>query len=120
MKPWSKKRRIRWSQVESWRNRFKERVSRCEMCLKASDPLYLDVHECVTGSLRQHALDKEWAVLALHRRCHTIMETLTIPHQLAYLLRARPDEFHLEAYHKLTGRKWPSVEQILLFWENLP
>lgn len=117
MRHWSKKRQQRWREVEAWRSRFKEEHPRCEFCLK---PLGEgDLHELVPGSSRQKALDQPYAVLHVHRQCHRILEMLTIPNQLAYLLRADPGRFDLEAYHRLIGRRWPEMAEIIKHWEQL-
>lgn len=115
----SKKRRSLMSQVGPWREQFRERVGRCEKCLKSCPAASLDVHELVPGYVRAKALDKPYAVLALHRHCHTEIEALTIPHQMAYLIRARSKDFNLELYWKLLGRRWPDMEHILYFLEKL-
>ncbi len=108
----SLKRKSLNESVAEWRDNFRHRVSRCEMCLKPTSAELLDVHECVTGSHRHKALAKNYTVLALHRLCHQKMETLTIAHQLAYLLRARPSDLNMGAYYWLTGRKWPEIKLI--------
>lgn len=118
MRQWSKKRRKRWEEVEQWREDFKRDHPRCEFCLK---PLgYGDLHELTPGSSRQKALDKPYAILHVHRQCHDVLEMITIPNQLAYLLRADEERFDLEAYWRLIGRRWPSLEQVLFFYERLP
>lgn len=117
MRQWSKKRQRRWKEVQEWREDFKTRLGRCEFCLKPAGNT--DLHELTTGSSRQQALDQPYALLNIHRECHRIIEMLTIPNQLAYLLRADPERFDLDAYHRLTGRCWPSVEQVLTFYEEL-
>ena len=115
----SKKRRAVLSQVAKWRQDFRLRVGRCEKCLRPAPPDRLDVHELTPGCDRVRALNKSYAVLALHRFCHTEIEALTIPPQMAYLIRARPTDFNLEAYWQLIGRRWPDLEHILYFLEKL-
>ena len=115
----SKKRRKLNDSVANWRDSFRKRVGRCEKCLKKADPDVLDVHELVPGSSRAKALDKPFAVLALHRGCHNYIETLTIPHQLAYLMRARPNDYRPDLYYALIGRNWPDTEHVIYFLKRL-
>ena len=89
------------------------------MCLKPTAPEHLDVHELVPGYCRKLALTSEFACMCLHRRCHNIMEMLTIPQQMAYLLKNAPERFDLPAYHKLIQRAWPYLEEIEAFKEKL-
>lgn len=120
MKRVSNKRRHLISSVAPFREAFRRRVGRCEKCLESASPDNLDLHELVPGYVRSQALDKPYALLALHRLCHWEIEALTIPHQLAYLMRSRPNDFNPEMYWKLIGRRWPDVEHVLYFLERLP
>jgi len=115
----SKKRQKLINSTREWRDDFRNRVSRCEVCLQPCSPELLDVHELVFAPVRSKALDKPYAVLACHRRCHDYIETLTIPHQLAYLMRAAPERFDMERYWWLTKRRWPDVSDIIYFLEKL-
>jgi hypothetical protein len=115
----SKKRQALNSQVVHWREQFRESVGRCEKCLTPCSPENLDVHELVPGYVRAKSLDKRYAVMAVHRHCHTELEAMTIPHQMAYMIRARSKDFDLGAYWKLIGRRWPDMEHILYFLEKL-
>lgn len=112
-------RKRRLAEVNQWREDFRASTGRCEMCLVAASPEALDLHELVTGACRKLALDAPYCVLAAHRHCHSILEMLTIPNQLAYLLRAAPERFDLHAYHRLTKRVWPDLDTILAFKEKL-
>lgn len=109
----------RRKEVGPWREALRRSVGRCEMCLKPTHWKQLDVHELVPGYCRQQALDKPYATLCLHRRCHHIIEMLTIPQQMAYLLKNAPERFDLHAYHKLIQRAWPYLEEIEAFKEKL-
>jgi hypothetical protein len=113
----SKTRQKRNQQVKQWREDLRKEIGRCEKCLKPA--AHLDVHELVPGNCRALALDKRFAVLCLHRLCHNALEAMTIPRQLAYLLRARPEDFDLPAYHQLISRHWPYEEEVLAFYEEL-
>lgn len=115
----SAKRRALYERVRDFRDDFRWRVGRCEVCLKKAGPSVLDIHEVVDGSNRSKALDKRYAILACHRRCHEYLETITIPHQLAYLMRARPQDFQPEKYYALIGRNWPDVSHVIWFLERL-
>lgn len=115
----SKKRAALIKAVSKWRKDFRIQIGRCEMCLKPAHWGHLDVHELVPGSSRSKALDKPYACMCLHRRCHNIMEMLTIPQQMAYLLKNAPERFDLQSYHKLIGRCWPYIEEIESFKEKL-
>lgn len=112
MRQWSKKRQKRWREVEDWRSRFKEEVGRCEVCRKAKSSEHLDGHELCVGSVRQQALDKRFCVLVVCRPCHAMLESLTIPQQMAYLLLSRPEDYDLEAYYRLCHRRWPDHEVV--------
>lgn len=98
--------------MEQWREDFKTRLSKCEVCRTADCH---DLHELVPGYVRQKALDQEYAILGCCRSCHDFLETLTIPHQLAFLLLARPNNFDIERYYCLCGRRWPDIETIKSF-----
>jgi hypothetical protein len=113
----SKTRAKRNKEVKQWREDLRKEVGRCEKCLKPA--ANLDVHELVPGNCRALALDKRYAVLCLHRLCHNALEAMTIPRQLAHLLRARPEDFDLAAYHQLISRHWPYEEDVLAFYEEL-
>lgn len=115
----SAKRRALYDQVREYREHFRWEVGRCEVCLEKAGPSVLDVHELVPGNHRHKALDKPYAILAVHRNCHNYIETLTIPHQLAYLLRSRPNDYHPEKYYELIGRRWPATEHVIYFLERL-
>ena len=115
MKKISRKRADLLRSVEPFRRALRIRVSRCEFCLKTANPHSLDVHELVPGYLRALALDKVYATLCVTRLCHQQIERLTIPNQMAYLLRSRPESFNIELYWKLMRRQWPSMEEILYF-----
>jgi len=115
----SKKREQLNAALRKWRKQFREQVGRCEMCLKKAQWFHLDVHELVPGYCRAQALDKPYACLCLHRRCHMVMEMLTIPQQMAYLLKNAPERFDLDAYHKLIQRRWPYIEEIQSFKEKI-
>jgi hypothetical protein len=115
----SPKRRQLIEATRQWRDDFRAEIGRCEKCLKPTSPAALDVHELVAGSSRAKALDKRYAVLCLHRACHTLLEAMTIPRQLAYLLRARPQDVDMESYYRLTGRRWPDLADIRGFYEEL-
>jgi hypothetical protein len=113
----SRTRAKRNSQVKQWREDLRKEIGRCEKCLKPA--ANLDVHELVPGNCRALALDKRFAVLCLHRLCHSALEAMTIPRQLAYLLRARPADFLMEEYWELIGRRWPDIEDIRVFYDQL-
>jgi hypothetical protein len=113
----SKTRAKRNREVKQWREDLRREVGRCEKCLKPA--ANLDVHELVPGNCRALALDKRFAVLCLHRLCHNALEAMTIPRQLAYLLRARPEDFQMEQYWELIGRRWPDIEDIQVFYDQL-
>jgi hypothetical protein len=115
----SKKRAALNKAVKEWRRAIREEVGRCEFCLKPAHWETLDVHELVPAYARAKALDKRFAVLNAHRECHGTLEAMTIPWQLAYLLRARPQDFDMAAYYKLTGRVWPDEEDIQRKFEQL-
>lgn len=115
----SKKRAALNRAVKVWRENIRREVGRCEFCLSPAHWKTLDVHELVVGCHRAKALDKRFAVLCVHRDCHNTLEAMTIPWQMAYLLWARPQDFDMPAYHKLTGRVWPDEGDIRRKYDQL-
>jgi hypothetical protein len=61
----SLKRQQLMREVAPWREAFRQRVGRCEYCLKPRMPDALAVHEISRGSHRRKALASEFAVLAV-------------------------------------------------------
>lgn len=108
----SQKRAALNKAVKQWREDIRREVARCEMCLKPAAWDSLDVHELVVACHRPKALDKRFATLCLHRECHRVIEAITVPWQMPYLMRARRADFDLLAYHRLTSRMWPSQEDL--------
>lgn len=112
MKVWSKKRRIRWSQVETWRKAFKTKVGRCELCLMPSTADHLDIDEIARGPCRQLALSAPFAILVVHRHCHSLIQGWSRQRRLALLMIARPEDYDLEAFWDLTKRKFPEQTDV--------
>lgn len=117
MKRQSLKHRARADEAAPWRQALKERVGRCEVCMKPCDPSKLTIHEIACGyGPRQKALDQSYAVLVCHwvdwtprvpLNCHGIAQAEPKARQLARLYVCRSSDFDLEAYWKLTARRWP-------------
>ncbi len=111
MRNMSERFRLRADEAEPVRAALRQRGV-CEVCLQPASPENLDVHELVPGCCRQLALDQRYATLCATRLCHSYIETLTIPNQLAYLHIARPSDFDLEKYYSLTKRRWPDWDEV--------
>ena len=115
----SKKRAALNKFVAQFREDLRKEVGRCEFCLKPARWQSLDVHELVTGIDRAKALDKRYAVLCLHRKCHDKIEQLIVSAQIAYLMRARPADYDMPAYHLLTNRNWPDHQDNMSWFRYL-
>ena len=89
-----------------------ERVTRfrdCEIC--GSDAG--EVHHIARGANKDRTRRELCAVLFVCRACHKqVHEGMSVAEQLAYLWLRRPLDFNAEAFWKLTGRVWPSLEDI--------
>jgi len=102
----STKRRKRNAEVKPFRQAFTLEVGCCELCGQGG---LLDVHEISGGWARSKALDKRYAILALCRGCHTVVEQepalWSVPRQIALLRARRPHDFDLVAINKLLTRQ---------------
>jgi hypothetical protein len=120
MKAIGTKRRKLNAAVDPWRNALRLRVGKCEWC--GSDRNGLAVHEIARGPNRAAALDKPFAVLVLCAACHRDLHELPGAHAvclgLALLRYNRPQNYHLENFFRLAGRRWPPVEIIDLWWKR--
>lgn len=90
-----------------------------------ADLVRLAVHEIASGTHRQKALDKPYAVLVLCWQCNSgpFQDRSQWPEskQLALLARRRPKDFDLTAYLKLTSPNamWRiEIEEILEWMEE--
>lgn len=108
----SKKRARLNRSVKQWRLNLCIELGRCEVCQRPYHPSFLEVHELCIGACRPLALTSRFATLVVKRDCHDYLESLTIPHQLAYLFLSRPKDCDLESYYTLTKRRWPDLEEI--------
>lgn len=95
-----------------WREALIFRVGCCEIC--SNDRIdELACHEIARGIHRQNALTSACAILVVCWRCHKrVHEGMSVAEQLAYLLLKRDSCFDIEAYYKLTGRRWPDLADI--------
>jgi hypothetical protein len=112
MKQVSDKRRALNDAVRPWRQAIRDRVKRCEHCLKRKLPSELDVDEIARGSCRAIALTAEYAVLVVCRLCHRKVQDWSRARRLALLMLARPAEYCLEKFWALTKRNWPDQEDV--------
>jgi hypothetical protein len=85
----------------------------------------LAVHEIASGTHRQKALDKPYAVLVLCWECNSgsFQDRAQWPEskQLALLARRRPKDFNLQAYLELTSPRALrriGIEEVLEFMEG--
>lgn len=113
MRRQSLKRQELMREVTPWRNAFKERVGRCEYCLKQRMPDALAVHEISRGSHRRKALASEFAVLAVcldpwgKPPCHDTVQVWSEVKQLALLYLVRQSDYDLQAYLEMTNYRAP-------------
>lgn len=110
----SRKTAARKKAVEPYRETLVLNVAQCEWC---SSPNHgLSVHEIARGCHRQAALDKPFATLVLCDDCHRDLHELPSIHAicigLALLKSSRPEDFSLEAFYKLTARRWPAEDLV--------
>lgn len=108
-------RRNRESEAKPFRDKLVADVGECENCGcsptnrqgRMSDLVRLAVHEIASGTHRQKALDKPYAVLVLCWQCNSgpFQDRAQWPEskQLALLARSRPKDFDLTAYLELTS-----------------
>ena len=130
MRKVSEKRRRLNAAVAPWRHAMKERISRCEFCLRPCSAEWLTLHELARGIHRRRCLDKPFALLCVHwtvwsdshelQACHALVHDEPIERQLARLYMVRPSEYSLEAFWELRGRRFPDqsavdaeIEQLL-------
>jgi len=111
----STKRRHRESEAKPFRDSLVLNVGECENCAcspsnkqgRMADLVRLAVHEIASGTHRQKALDKPYAVLVLCWECNSgpFQDRAQWPEsrQLALLARSRPKDFDLTAYLELTS-----------------
>jgi len=98
--------------VGPWREDFKSEVGRCEFCLQKASADFLDADEVARGCCRKIALQARYAILILHRHCHRHVQNWSRAKRLAILKLARPEDYDLEAFWKLTRRNWPDQEDV--------
>lgn len=118
MKAKSTTRRNREAEAKPFRDKLVDDVGKCENC--GCSPLRqgrmpelarLAVHEIASGTHRQKALDKPYAVLVLCWQCNSgpFQNRAQWPEskQLALLAFRRPKDFDLTAYLELTSPRAP-------------
>jgi hypothetical protein len=108
----SKKRAATNRLADKWRTAFKAEVGRCERCLKPASPEHLDADEIARGCDRRKALTARFAILCVHRQCHNEIQNWSRAKRLALLYLARSSDYDIEAFHELTGRCFPSQEDV--------
>lgn len=108
-------RRHRESEAKPFRDSLVLNVGECENCGcspsnkqgRMAELVRLAVHEIASGTHRQKALDKPYAVLVLCWECNSgpFQDRSQWPEsrQLALLARSRPKDFDLTAYLELTS-----------------
>ena len=115
----SKKRAASNKEANQWREDFKESVGRCEYCLLKAAGSSLDCDEIARGCCRKIALTAPYAILVLHRHCHHFVQNWSRAKRLAILMLARPEDYDLDAFWRLTRRNWPDQEDIDREYEYL-
>lgn len=108
-------RKNREAEAKPFRQKLVADVGECENCGcspsnkqgKMADLVRLAVHEIASGTHRQKALDKPYAVLVLCWQCNSgpfqDRSEWSESRQLALLARSRPKDFDLTAYLELTS-----------------
>lgn len=108
-------RRNRESEAKPFRDSLVLNVGECENCGcspsnkqgRMTELVRLAVHEIASGTHRQKALDKPYAVLVLCWQCNSgpfqDRAEWSESRQLALLARSRPKDFDLTAYLELTS-----------------
>ena len=133
MKQKSTIRKNREAEAKPFRDKLVADVGECEHCGcspsnrqgRMSDLVRLAVHEIASGTHRQKALDKPYAVLVLCWACNSgpFQDRSGWPEskQLALLARSRPKDFDLAAYLELTSPNAPrriEIQEILDWMEE--
>ena len=106
----------REAEARPFRDALKERVGRCEVCLRPRMVDYLACHEVANGPLRQTCLDKAFGILVVDRYpdfkrqtdCHRIVQNESEARQLARLYIARPSDFDLVAFNRMVNERAPN------------
>jgi hypothetical protein len=94
--------------TKKWREQ-RVREFQCDICRGDSHL----IHEVARGQHRQNAWDKAYATLCLCSPCHDrVHQGMSLAEQLGWLQVRRPDEMDLEAFYKLTGRRYPDIIDI--------
>jgi len=126
-------RKNREAEAKPFRDKLVADVGECENCAcsptnrqgRMSDLVRLAVHEIASGTHRQKALDKPFAVLVLCWQCNSgpFQDRSEWPEskQLALLARRRPKDFDLAAYLELTSPNAPrriEIHEVLSFMDE--
>lgn len=133
MKQKSITRKNREAEAKPFRDKLVADVGECENCGcsptnrqgRMSDLVRLAVHEIASGTHRQKALDKPFAVLVLCWQCNSgpFQDRSEWPEskQLALLARRRPKDFDLAAYLELTSPNAPrriEIHEVLQWFDE--
>jgi len=95
---------------------LKADVAHCELC-GCLDFERLQTHEILRGCLRRLArghrccslvLCDEWA-----NNCHHVVSRMSWEKQLLILRRSRKEDFDIDQFWKIAGRKKPTVDDLL-------
>lgn len=123
-------RRKRESEAKPFRDKLVADVGECENCGcsptnrqgRMPEMAKLAVHEIASGTHRQKALDKPFAVLVLCWQCNSgpfqDRAEWSEARQLALLAKSRPSQFNLQAYLEITSPNAPKrieIHEILAF-----
>jgi len=119
LRPLSPRRAAREAEARDWRHAFKIRIGRCEHCLKSKAPEYLDCDEIARGCHRSKALTAAFAMLCVCRLYHAIVQPWTRAKRLALLYLVRSTDYDLEAFWKLTSRRFPEQSEVDVEVEKL-
>jgi hypothetical protein len=105
--------------VKDFRLALKIEVGKCDWCQVPKSPEHLDADEIARGPVRSQALDQPYALLVMCRRDHDLAQNWSRARRLALLKIRRPLLFDLEAFHKLTDRRFPDLADVLREEERL-
>jgi len=99
---------------------MRKEIGRCEWCRRGR----IFLHEIAQGFGKRHlALDKRGLVIGLCFDCHRKIHSLGLKGKvigLAILRARRPQDYNLQLFWEVNGRRWPDHEEVLAAEIELP